>query len=228
MNRIRIAPSSPPCRAPGRPCCRPRVETLENRYAPGTVLLGQLTGVPWLGSVLDPDLADQAVQAQLDAPQLLVLESMPPVARAAAQALSPGQGPSPTSEVGAPLATNPGAGLDAGGGLNSWPGLGGIDGGDPLPIPGGFANPTGGAFVHAILPGPADQQPPYPPTSPQPLTNDPSTITDLNGHIGVSHLQGTGKDAGGKTLYYDVDIRFMSGVYQDVNGSQQHGTFAFL
>lgn len=43
-----------------------------------------------------------------------------------------------------------------------------------LPIPGGFANPTGGPFVHLNLPGPADAPPPNPPTSPQPDTNDPA------------------------------------------------------
>ena len=36
----------------------------------------------------------------------------------------------------------------------------------PVPIPGGFANPAGGAFVHLNLPGPADAPPPNPPTSP--------------------------------------------------------------
>jgi hypothetical protein len=91
--------------------------------------------------------------------------------------------------------------------------------GAPLPILGGFANPTGGPFVHFNFPGPAD--------APPPDGNDPSLITNFNGDVGVAHVQGTGGDGHGTTLYFDADLRFMSGVFRDVNGHRQEGTFVF-
>ncbi len=93
-------------------------------------------------------------------------------------------------------------------------------GGDPLPIPGGFANPTGGPFIHFNRPGPAD--------NPAPNGNDPSTITDFNGDIGSMRVTGTGTDGAGNTLYFQADMRFMQGLYQDVNGTLHQGTFAFI
>ena len=103
-----------------------------------------------------------------------------------------------------------------------------LSGGAPLPIPGGFANPTGGHFVHLNLPGPVDQPPPNPPTSPFPATNEPSTITDFNGDLAVADVTGTGTDGSGNTLYFAADLRFMDGLYQDVNGNVQHGMFALV
>src|SRR5215472_12550858 len=47
---------------------------------------------------------------------------------------------------------------------------------DPKPMPGGFANPAGGPFIHANLPGPADAAPPN--------GSDPSLITDFDGFVG--------------------------------------------
>ena len=48
---------------------------------------------------------------------------------------------------------------------------------DPNPIPGGFANPTGGPYIHANFPGPADS--PGPGTMPGPNgggeTNPPAS-----------------------------------------------------
>src|SRR5262249_38235972 len=93
-----------------------------------------------------------------------------------------------------------------------------LSGGAPLPVPGGFANPTGGRFAHLNLHGPADQPPPNPPTSPLPATNEPSTINDFNGDLAVADVTGTGTDGSGKTLYFAADLRFMDGLYQDVNG----------
>jgi hypothetical protein len=93
-------------------------------------------------------------------------------------------------------------------------------GGDPLPIPGGFANPTGGPFIHFNRPGPAD--------SAAPNGNDPSTIADFNGDIGSMRVTGTGTDGAGNTLYFQADMRFMQGLYQDVNGTLHQGTFAFV
>jgi len=95
-------------------------------------------------------------------------------------------------------------------------------GGDPLPIPGGFANPAGPSFpyIHFNRPGPAD--------NPAPNGNDPSTITDFNGDIGSMRVIGTGTDGAGNTLYFQADMRFMQGLYQDVNGNLHQGTFAFV
>jgi hypothetical protein len=95
---------------------------------------------------------------------------------------------------------------------------------DPLPIPGGVLYPTplGGPDVHAHLPGPVDS------ATPNRSGGDPSTITDFNGFVGVAHLQGTGTDGSGNTLYWDVDLRFMKGVYQGVDGNIHNATFAFI
>jgi hypothetical protein len=94
----------------------------------------------------------------------------------------------------------------------------------PLPIPGGILDPTpfAGPDVHAHLPGPADS------ATPNKIGGDPSTITDFNGFVGVAHLQGTGTDGSGNSLTWDVDLRFMQGVYQGVDGNIHNATFAFV
>src|SRR5262249_61957007 len=94
----------------------------------------------------------------------------------------------------------------------------------PLPIPGGVLDPNtrGGPDLHVHLPGPADS------TSPNRIGGDPSPITDFNGFVGVAHLEGTGTDGSGNTLYWDVDLRFLKGVYRGVDGQIHQGTFAFV
>jgi len=94
----------------------------------------------------------------------------------------------------------------------------------PLPIPGGVLtpNPKGGPDVHFHLPGPADSP------TPNSVGGDPSSIYDFNGFVGVAHVQGTGTDGSGNTLYWDVDLRFMKGVYVGVDGNTHNGTFAFV
>jgi len=94
----------------------------------------------------------------------------------------------------------------------------------PLPIPGGVLvpNPFGGPDVHFHKPGPADS------ATPDKVGGDPSSINDFNGFVGVAHVQGTGTDGDGNTLLWDVDIRFMKGVYQGVDGNLHRGTFAFV
>jgi hypothetical protein len=94
----------------------------------------------------------------------------------------------------------------------------------PLPIPGGILDPTPfvGPDVHAHLPGPADS------SAPNKIGGDPSTINDFNGFVGVAHLQGTGTDGSGNALTWDVDLRFMQGVYQGVDGNIHKATFAFV
>jgi hypothetical protein len=94
----------------------------------------------------------------------------------------------------------------------------------PLPIPGGVLtpNPRGGPDVHFHLPGPADSP------TPNSVGGDPSSIYNFNGFVGVAHLQGTGTDGDGNTLNWDVDLRFMKGVYVGVDGNNHNATFAFV
>jgi hypothetical protein len=57
---------------------------------------------------------------------------------------------------------------------------------------------------------------------------EPSSITNFNGFIGVAHVEGTGTDNSGISLFWDVDLRYMKGVFQDTAGDIQKGTFAFV
>ncbi len=91
---------------------------------------------------------------------------------------------------------------------------------DPRPIPGGFAE--FGHFYHQCYP---DQD--------TADTEDPSTITDFNGHIGLAYVQGMGTHTDKMTgtvshLPYRVDLRFMKGVYVGQDGKQHHGAFAAI
>jgi hypothetical protein len=91
----------------------------------------------------------------------------------------------------------------------------------PLPMGGGFPNPfPGEPFIHVNIPGPADAAPI--------VGNDPSAITDFNGFIGVAKVEGTGTDGEGNPLLWDVDLRFMQGVYQGADGHLHYGTFALV
>jgi hypothetical protein len=96
---------------------------------------------------------------------------------------------------------------------------------DPRPIPGGFANPAGGPFIHHNFPGPADAL--------APNGNDPSLITDFDGYIGVARVQGTGTGTNTNTgdtfpLLFDADQRFMKGLYRGVDGRFREATLAFI
>jgi len=91
--------------------------------------------------------------------------------------------------------------------------------GTPIPIPGGLNPGLGGPDIHAQLPGPADNTTGH-------RGGEPSTITNFNGFLGTAHVEGTGTDNSGNTLFWDTDLRFMHGVYQALDGSIQHGTFA--
>jgi hypothetical protein len=82
--------------------------------------------------------------------------------------------------------------------------------------------------IHVFLPGPADA-----PLSSLPFGREPSTITDFTGFVGVAHLQGTGTPSGGTgadavSTLYDVDVRFMQGVYRGVDNKFHFGTFALV
>jgi hypothetical protein len=60
-----------------------------------------------------------------------------------------------------------------------------------------------------------------------------STIFDFKGFVGVAHIQGTGTGTDTRTstttsLIFDVDNRFMQGIYVGVDGKKHHGTFGFI
>jgi hypothetical protein len=101
----------------------------------------------------------------------------------------------------------------------------------PLPIPGLLfpavpgGNPLGGPAIHFDLPGPADNTTQ---TFPRTIGGEPSSITNFNGFIGGAHVEGTGTDNHGTTLFWDVDLRFMKGVFQGDDGRIRQGTFAFV
>ena len=91
----------------------------------------------------------------------------------------------------------------------------------PLPIPGGTPGfSPGDPFEHANFAGPADAPPPF--------GNEPSSITNFNGFVGVAHFEGTGRDGEGNTLLWDADVRFMKGTYLGVDGSVEHGSFVLI
>ena len=90
---------------------------------------------------------------------------------------------------------------------------------DPKPIPGGIQPfGPGTEIFHVILPGPG---------------NEPSTITDFNGFVGITHIagMGTGKDTTNNTetrLIFDADMRFMLGEYIGMDSRRHRGAFAFV
>ena len=93
----------------------------------------------------------------------------------------------------------------------------------PVPIPGGalIPNPFGGPDGHFNRPGPVDSTVPG-------TGGEPSSITDFNGFVGVVRVDGTGTDGSGNPLLWEVDLRFMTGVYRGVDGDVHHGTFALV
>jgi len=99
------------------------------------------------------------------------------------------------------------------------PGLALAHGNAPRPIPGGIQPFGPGTEVfHVFLPGHGAE---------------PSLITDFHGSIGVAALQGTGTgtntDTGtARSLLFDVDMRFMQGVYIGLDGKKHNGTFSFI
>jgi hypothetical protein len=78
--------------------------------------------------------------------------------------------------------------------------------GTPKPIP---PNPDLFGF-HVQLPG-----------------SEPSAITDFNGAVGIAAIAGSGVGTGG-TLAFDIDNRFMQGVFRGTDGRIHQGTFAFV
>ena len=91
---------------------------------------------------------------------------------------------------------------------------------DPRPIPGGFSE--FGHVYHQLYPNQDTAD-----------TEDPSTITDFNGHIGMAYVEGMGTHTDKTTsrvshLPYRVDLRFMKGVYVGKDSKTHHGAFAAI
>jgi hypothetical protein len=89
---------------------------------------------------------------------------------------------------------------------------------EPRPIPGGIQPfGPGTEIFHLFLPGPNDE---------------PSVITDFNGFVGVALIRGTGTrthpDGHTTPQLFEVDMRFMEGVYVGLDGQHRRGTFAFI
>ncbi len=92
--------------------------------------------------------------------------------------------------------------------------------GVPKPIPGGLE--VGGTLFHIKLPGFA-----------QPPDDDPATITDFNGVAAYAVISGMGNRtqlSTGETasLPFDVDMRFMKGVFVGIDGRVHTGAFGYL
>ena len=85
----------------------------------------------------------------------------------------------------------------------------------PPPIPGGIQPFGPGTEVfHVFLPG---------------RGNEPSTITDFHGFVGLAQVTGHGTaNPGNRRLFFDNDIRFMKGHYVGVDGRQHNGTIGFF
>ncbi|HEV7216188.1 MAG TPA: hypothetical protein VGP33_13820 [Chloroflexota bacterium] len=105
-------------------------------------------------------------------------------------------------------------------GAGLWPPtLAAAQGTGPKPIPGGIQPfGPGTETFHIILPDHG---------------TEPSTITDLNGVVGLAHVMGTGTGTDtttGKTmpLLMDYDVRFMQGAYVGTDGARHSGTFTFI
>ena len=89
----------------------------------------------------------------------------------------------------------------------------------PKPIPGGIQPFGPGTEVfHIFLPAPGFE---------------PSTITDFNGDVGVANVRGKGTQTDtnthtSETVVFDVDVRFMRGVYVGEDGRVHRNAFVFV
>jgi hypothetical protein len=93
------------------------------------------------------------------------------------------------------------------------------------PIPGGGApfKPFGVPVHHN----------PLSPTTPLTDISDPSQITDFDGLVGLTHIQGGGTGTNtttgaATTLAFRADMGFARGKFIDIDGQLRRGTFAFV
>jgi len=95
--------------------------------------------------------------------------------------------------------------------------------GEPLPIPGG--TPVLGGGFHVYGPGAPGLDP---------VSAEPSTITDFNGFVGLAYISGTVKRTNNSTgeivelPFLGSDMRFMQGVFRGADGRVRRGTFGFI
>jgi len=103
-------------------------------------------------------------------------------------------------------------------------------GNQPVPIPGGspaLQELGGGQLFHVFGPGPEG-------AGIDPITAEPSTITDFNGSIGLAYIDGmvtrTNTRTGEvRTLpMVGSDMRFMKGVFRSTDGQIHEGAFGFV
>jgi hypothetical protein len=196
---------------PGRgraPCsCPPRLETLEDRLAPGDVLFGPVLGAPWLEPSLWTDGLATGVSRERrahSASAALALDQLAvfPLARS----LPDQSGVSP--ENSQPVRAD-GSGLGG-------PSLPSHHGAPPKPIAGGITVTFGDEsfFIHH-----------YPPMS----GNEPSEIGDFHGVVANARITGTGTGTGfDHPLTFQADVGFMQGTYIGVDGRHHQGTFGFV
>ncbi len=63
--------------------------------------------------------------------------------------------------------------------------------------------------------------------------NEPSTVGDFNGTVGLADITGVGVGTDtttniARTFTYEADVRFMDGQYAGVDGQIHEGTFGFV
>jgi hypothetical protein len=95
---------------------------------------------------------------------------------------------------------------------------------DPLPIPGGTPALGGGFHVYG----------PTPDGSLDPIDAEPASITNFDGVVGLTYVDGTvarTRISTGERVelpFIASDMRFMQGVYRGVDGKPRQGTFGFI
>jgi hypothetical protein len=93
----------------------------------------------------------------------------------------------------------------------------------PVPIPGG--TPALNGFYHFFGPASGTGDPP---------DAEPSTITNLNGFVGIAAISGMVTRTNTKTgerlrlPFLDSDMRFMKGEFRGTDGNIHEATFAFV
>ena len=60
------------------------------------------------------------------------------------------------------------------------------------------------------------------------LAADPSTIGNFRGLVALAYLRGRVRDATGRRLVMENDIRLFQGDYVSADGIERRGTFAFV
>jgi hypothetical protein len=90
----------------------------------------------------------------------------------------------------------------------------------PVPIPGGFT--VNDALFHVFGPNPSDPD------------LEPSTITNMNGFVGLASLDGmvtqtdTTTGTSQRFPFVNTDMRFMQGNFRGADGRIHQGTFALV